>query len=65
MKNMGYKVSNVDATIYAQLPKLAPYIDQMRTSIAQMIHLDINDISVKATTYEKMECYWSRKSHGS
>ena len=50
----GYSVSNVDATIIAQRPKLAPYIDEMRRNIALAAGLEIGQVSVKATTEEKL-----------
>lgn len=50
----GYKVGNVDATIIAQRPKLAPFIDEMRVNIAKALCVDASCISVKATTEEKL-----------
>lgn len=50
----GYTVGNVDATIIAQSPKLAPYITAMRENIAGVCECDISQISVKATTEEKL-----------
>lgn len=50
----GYKINNTDCTIVAQKPKMAPHIDAMRACIAQDLGLDINQISVKATTTEKL-----------
>lgn len=50
----GYKLINADATIVAQAPKMAPYIDEMRKNIAADLSLDLGAISVKATTTEKM-----------
>ena len=52
LKKNGYAVSNVDATVLAQKPKLAPYIGQMRKNIAEALGTDIDAISVKATTEE-------------
>ena len=49
-----YKVINIDATIIAEKPKLMPYIDSMRENIAKALEIDINSVSVKATTSEKM-----------
>ncbi len=54
LANEGYTVSNIDATVIAQRPKLAPYIEQMRKNIANVLSLDINQVSVKATTEEKL-----------
>ena len=45
-----WKISNIDATIVAERPKLAPYIPAMRTHIAEHLHLEIEQISIKATT---------------
>ncbi|WP_249961405.1 2-C-methyl-D-erythritol 2,4-cyclodiphosphate synthase [Histophilus somni] len=50
----GYQVGNVDITIIAQAPKMRPYIDSMRTVIAQDLHCDIEQVNVKATTTEKL-----------
>lgn len=49
-----YSLGNLDATIIAQRPKLAPYIQQMRKNIASVLHVDINCISIKATTEENL-----------
>lgn len=48
----GYAVHNIDATIVAQKPKLAPYIAQMNTNIASVLGLAVNQVNVKATTTE-------------
>lgn len=48
----GYQISNIDATIIAQKPKMAPHIPQMRKNIASALNIDINQINVKATTEE-------------
>ena len=50
----GYKVGNIDSTICAQKPKLAPFIDTMRENIANALGIDISQVSVKATTEEKL-----------
>ncbi|MBR6670677.1 MAG: 2-C-methyl-D-erythritol 2,4-cyclodiphosphate synthase, partial [Ruminococcus sp.] len=50
----GYKVGNIDATIIAERPKLAGYIDDMRKNIADACGCDVSQISVKATTEEKL-----------
>lgn len=54
IKEMGYRVVNVDATIIAQRPKMRGYIDSMRENIAKVLECDISDINVKATTEEGM-----------
>lgn len=45
-------IGNIDATVIAQRPKLAPYIENMRNNIANALNIDINQINVKATTEE-------------
>ena len=50
----GYRVVNVDSTVIAQAPKLAPYILSMRENIAKALKTDVDFVSVKATTEEKM-----------
>ncbi len=50
----GYKIVNIDSTVIAQKPKLRGYIDTMRQTIAEKCSLDIAQVSVKATTEEKM-----------
>ncbi|HHD2752007.1 TPA: 2-C-methyl-D-erythritol 2,4-cyclodiphosphate synthase [Clostridium perfringens] len=47
-----YKISNIDATIIAQKPKMAPHIATMRENIAKALNININQINVKATTEE-------------
>lgn len=50
----GYTVGNIDATVIAQSPKLATYIVTMRKNIAEVCGCDISQVSVKATTEEKL-----------
>lgn len=54
LSEKGYKIVNIDSTVIAQRPKLSPYIDLMRKNIAESCSLDIEEVSVKATTEEKM-----------
>ena len=54
MRKEGYRVANIDATVIAEKPKMAPFIDQMREHIAADIDASIGQVSVKATTTEKM-----------
>lgn len=53
-KEKGYEIGNADITIVAQKPKLAPYIQTMRNNISAACTCDVNQISVKATTTEKL-----------
>ena len=48
----GFKPSNIDATVIAQRPKLAPYIPEMRKRISYALDIELDDISIKATTEE-------------
>jgi len=50
----GYQISNIDATVAMQRPKLRPYIDAMRQSIADTLGVVVKQVSVKATTTEKL-----------
>ena len=52
LQSKGYSIINIDSTIMAQKPKLAPYIDDMRKNIASVIGIDVDAVSVKATTEE-------------
>jgi len=54
IKSQGYSLGNADITIVTEAPRLSPYIDQMRTTVAEALGVDINKISVKATTEEKL-----------
>ena len=54
LEKKGYGVGNVDATILAQKPKLAPYIQTMRDNLAHRMHVDREQVNVKATTEEKL-----------
>ena len=50
----GYKVVNIDATIIAQIPKMAPHIVKMRENIAEALEVSVDCVNVKATTEEKL-----------
>lgn len=54
IKKCGYKAVNADITIAAQSPKLLPYIEKMRKNVAEAMGIDIDFVSVKATTTEKL-----------
>lgn len=54
LRQRGYAVGNIDATVVAQAPKLAPYIDGMRRNIARACGVEPDAVSVKATTEEGM-----------
>lgn len=54
LREHGWQVGNVDATVVAQTPKLAPYIPEMRRRLAEAMGLDVDCVSVKATTEERL-----------
>lgn len=54
IKNEGYSIVNIDSTLCLEIPKIKPYIPQMQEVISGIVSIKISDISVKATTTEKM-----------
>ena len=52
LEENGYSVGNIDATIIAQRPKMAPHISKMRENIANTLGLELNQVNIKATTVE-------------
>ncbi|MGE8313946.1 MAG: 2-C-methyl-D-erythritol 2,4-cyclodiphosphate synthase [Pseudomonas putida] len=54
VKAKGWKVGNIDATIVAQAPKMAPHIETMRQLIAEDLQVELDQVNVKATTTEKL-----------
>ena len=54
LSNAGYRPSNIDATVIAQAPKLAPHIQMMRENIAKALNIEYGAVSVKATTEEHL-----------
>ena len=47
-----YVIGNIDATIIAQRPKMAPHIEQMRQNVAEALHIEVDQVNIKATTEE-------------
>lgn len=54
INDKGYRVGNIDATICAERPKINPHIPQMQAVMAEILEISVDDISIKATTSEKM-----------
>ena len=54
VKKEGYRIVNVDSTITLEVPKIKPHVNQMREVISQLLEITMKDISIKATTTEKM-----------
>ena len=54
IKTLGYQIVNVDVTVLAQVPKLAPFEQKMRENLALDLQTDVQNVSIKATTTEKL-----------
>lgn len=54
LRERGFEIENVDSTVIAQKPKLAPYIENMRRNLARAMDVDVFRVSVKATTEERL-----------
>lgn len=54
LERQGYAIGNIDATVLAQNPRLAPYIPEMRNNLARALHISPSQVSVKATTEEHL-----------
>lgn len=54
IRNEGYEIGNIDSTVSLQLPKIKPHITSIREKLAEVMGIDLNKVSVKATTTEKL-----------
>ncbi|GAA4466486.1 2-C-methyl-D-erythritol 2,4-cyclodiphosphate synthase [Nemorincola caseinilytica] len=54
VNSKGYKLVNIDSTVLLQAPKIRKYVDSMRTTIAGILGLEVDDVSIKATTTEQL-----------
>ena len=54
ISNKGYSINNIDSTICLQKPKIGPYIPEMQKVLSSCMNIDVEDISIKATTTEKL-----------
>ncbi len=54
VRGKGYEIGNIDATICAERPKMNPHIPEMQRVLSEVMNIDIDDISIKATTTEKL-----------
>ncbi|MCG3087862.1 2-C-methyl-D-erythritol 2,4-cyclodiphosphate synthase [Sporosarcina cyprini] len=54
VEGRGYKLGNIDCTIIAQRPKMAPYIGEIQQRVAELLKADVSQVNVKATTTEKL-----------
>jgi 2-C-methyl-D-erythritol 2,4-cyclodiphosphate synthase len=55
IRHKGYEIGNIDAMIYAQEPKLAPYKESIQKNISSLLEIEIDQVSIKATTYETLD----------
>jgi 2-C-methyl-D-erythritol 2,4-cyclodiphosphate synthase len=58
----GYKVINIDSTVILEKPKLNPHIPEIQEIIAQILEVDIDAVSIKATTHEKVDSFGERRA---
>ncbi len=54
LKEKGYTIVNIDSTICLQKPKVNPHVDKMKICLAEVMGIDVDDLSIKATTTEKL-----------
>ena len=54
VREKGYWLVNIDSTLLLQAPKIKPYVSQMQETIARIVHLGVDDVSIKATTTEQL-----------
>jgi len=54
VRHAGYRIGNIDATLILEKPKIAPYREQMRKNIASVLNINIEKVSIKATTTERL-----------
>jgi 2-C-methyl-D-erythritol 2,4-cyclodiphosphate synthase len=62
LREKGYSIGNIDCTVILEKPKLNPHIPDMQTIIASILKIDPDDISIKATTHEKVDSFGERKA---
>ncbi len=62
IKEKGFRINNIDATIIAEKPKLNPHIPAMQAVIGEILEADIDEISIKATTHEKVDSFGKREA---
>ena len=62
LQNRNYSVINVDCTVILEKPKLNPHIPDMQQIIADIINVDLDCVSIKATTHEKVDSFGERKA---
>jgi 2-C-methyl-D-erythritol 2,4-cyclodiphosphate synthase len=62
MREKGYRLGNLDCTVIAEKPKINPHVPQMQAVIADILHTDTENVSIKATTHEKTDAVGEERS---
>ncbi len=62
VEDKGYSVINIDSTVILEKPKLNPHIPEMQSVIAEILKVDIDAVSIKATTHEKVDSFGERRA---
>lgn len=62
IQKKGFEVGNIDCTVILEQPKLNPHIPEMQSIIASILHTEVDNISIKATTHEKVDSFGERKA---
>jgi 2-C-methyl-D-erythritol 2,4-cyclodiphosphate synthase len=62
IKEKGYSVGNIDSTVILEKPKVNPHIPEMQKVIAEILETDVDNISIKATTHEKVDSFGERRA---
>ncbi len=62
IRQKGYEIGNIDSIVYAELPKLNPFIKEIRENISKILGIEIDQVSVKATTYEKLDSIGNKQA---
>jgi len=62
IKEKGFKIGNIDSTVILEKPKLNPHIPEMQQVIANILDTKIDNVSIKATTHEKVDSFGERKA---
>ncbi len=62
IKNLGYRINNIDCTIICETPKLSPHIDKIRKNLSDILEIEINQVSVKAKTNEGLDAVGKKEA---
>jgi 2-C-methyl-D-erythritol 2,4-cyclodiphosphate synthase len=62
LREKGYSIGNLDCTVILEKPKLNPHIPDMQAIIASILKIDVDEVSIKATTHEKVDSFGERKA---